>query len=108
MARQKSPDIQGLRVFPPPPKGFDALAASKTDLERHGLPPRFDPRTQPGPAALWEEIARRYKDFDHLKPELLAPDKPTQPVTAGFTVLAPSTFVGRTTSPRFCAKSFCT
>ena len=71
-------------VFPPPPKGFDALAASKTELARHGLPPRPDPRTQSGPAALWEKIARRYKDFDHLEPELLAPDKPTEPVTAGF------------------------
>jgi hypothetical protein len=83
MAR-KAPDIKGLRVFPPPPKGFDALAASKTDLARHGLPPRPDPRTQPGPAALWEQIARRYKDFDHLEPELLAPDKPTELVAAGF------------------------
>ena len=83
MAR-KAPGIKGVRVFPPPPKGFDALAASKTDLARHGLPPRPDPRTQPGPAVLWEKIARRYKDFDHLEPELLAPDKPTEPVVAGF------------------------
>ena len=83
MAR-KAPDIKGVRVFPPPPKGFDALAASKTDLARHGLPPRPDPRTQPGPAALWEKIARRYKDFDHLEPKLLAPGKPTEPVAAGF------------------------
>jgi len=83
MAR-KAPDIKGVRVFPPPPKGFDALAASKTDLARHGLPPRPDPRTQPGPAALWEEIARRYKDFDHLEPKLLAPDQPREPVAAGF------------------------
>ena len=83
MAR-KAPDIKGLRVFPPPPKGFDALAASKTDLARHGLPPRPDPRTQSGPAALWEKIARRYKDFDHLEPKLLAPDKPREPVAAGF------------------------
>ena len=30
MAR-KAPDIKGVRVFPPPPKGFDALAASKTE-----------------------------------------------------------------------------
>jgi len=82
MAR-KAPDIK-VRVFPPPPKGFDALAASKTDLARHGLPPRPDPRTQSGPAALWEKIARRYKDFDHLEPKLLAPDKPREPVAAGF------------------------
>ena len=83
MAR-KAPDIKGLRVFPPPPKGFNGLAASKTDLARHGLPPRPDPRTQPGPAALWEKVARRYKDFDHLEPELLAPDRPTEPIDAGF------------------------
>jgi len=77
-------DIKGVRVFPPPPKGFDALAASKPDLARHGLPSRPDPRTQPGLAALWEVIARRYKDFDHLEPKLLAPDKPREPVAAGF------------------------
>lgn len=77
-------DIKGVRVFPPPPKGFDALAATKPDLARHGLPSRPDPRTQPGLAALWEIIARRYKDFDHLEPKLLAPDKPTKPIAAGF------------------------
>jgi hypothetical protein len=80
----KAPDIKGVRFFPPPPKGFDPLAASKTDLLRHGLPPRPDPRTQSGPAALWEKVARRYKDFDHLQPELLAPDKPRKPLTPGF------------------------
>jgi Peptidase A4 family len=83
MAR-KVADMDGLRVSPPPPKGFDALAASKTDLMRHGLPLRPDPRTQSGPAALWDERARRYKDFDHLEPELLAPAKPREPVLAGF------------------------
>lgn len=77
-------DIKGVRVFPPPPKGFDALAATKPDLARHGLPSRPDPRTQPGLAALWEIIARRYKDFDHLEPKLLAPDKPTKLIAAGF------------------------
>ena len=38
---------------------FDALAASKTDLARHEIPQRPDPRTQPGPAALWEQRMRR-------------------------------------------------
>jgi hypothetical protein len=76
--------MEGVRVFPPPPKGFDALAASKTDLARHGLPQRPDPRTQPGPAALWEQRARRYQGFEHLEPELLPADKPTEPVAAGF------------------------
>jgi hypothetical protein len=76
--------MKGVRVFPPAPKGFDALAASKTDLARHGLPQRPDPRTQPGPAALWEQRARRYQGFEHLEPELLPADKPTEPVAAGF------------------------
>ena len=84
MAGKAVPNMKGVRVFPPPPKGFDALAASKTDLARHGIPPRPDPRTQPGPAALWEQRMRRYQNFEHLEPELIAPDKPTEPVLAGF------------------------
>jgi hypothetical protein len=83
MAGKAVPDMKGVRVFPPPPKGFDALAASKTDLARHGLPQRPDPRTQPGPAALWEQRARRYQGFEHLEPELLPADKPTEPGPAG-------------------------
>jgi hypothetical protein len=80
-------DMRGVRVFPPAPKGFDALAASKTDLLRHGLPQRPDPRTQPGPAALWEQRARRYRDFEHLEPVLLPADEAAEaaePVAAGF------------------------
>ena len=84
MAGKAVPNMKGVRVFPPPPKGFDALAATKTDLARHGIPQRPDPRTQPGLAALWEQRARRYQDFEHLEPKLLPPDKPTEPVAAGF------------------------
>jgi hypothetical protein len=84
MAGKAVPNMKGVRVFPPAPKGFDALAASKKDLARHGLPLRPDPRTQPGPAALWEQRARRYQGFEHLKPELLPGDEPTDPVAAGF------------------------
>jgi hypothetical protein len=84
MAGKAVPKMKGVRVFPPPPKGFDALAATKKDLARHGLPQRPDPRTQPGPAALWEERARRYRGFDHLEPELVPADEPTEPVAAGF------------------------
>jgi hypothetical protein len=84
MAGKAVPGMEGVRVFPPPPKGFDALAASKTDLARHGLPQRPDSRTQPGPAALWEQRARRYQGFEHLEPELVPADKPTEPVAAGF------------------------
>ena len=84
MAGKVVSDMKGVRVFPPAPKGFDALGASKTDLARHGLPQRPDPRTQPGPAELWEQRARRYQGFDHLEPELLPADIPTDPVAAGF------------------------
>ena len=35
MAGKAVPKMKGVRVFPPPPKGFDGLAASsKTDLAR--------------------------------------------------------------------------
>lgn len=84
MAGKAVPNMKGVRVFPPAPKGFDALAASKTDLARHGLPQRPDPRTQPGAAALWEQRARRYQGFEHREPELLPADKPTEPIAAGF------------------------
>ena len=78
MAR-KAPNIKGVRVFPPPPKGFDALAAGKTHLARHGLPPRPVPERSLDLVVLPHTL-----DFDHLEPELLAPDKPTEPIAAGF------------------------
>lgn len=84
MAGKAVPKIKGLRVFPPPPKGFDALAATNRDLARHGIPPRPDPRTQPALAALWEQRARRYQDFEHLEPRLIPADKPPGPIAAGF------------------------
>jgi len=84
MAGKEDSNITGLRVFPPPPKGFDALAASKRDLTRHGLPQRPDPRKQPELAAFWEQRARRYQNFEHLQPELLPADQPTEPTAAGF------------------------
>lgn len=78
------PDMAGIQVRPPAPKGFDALTASRAELARHGLPQRPDPRTQPGPAALWEQRARRYRGFDHLEPELLPAGEAAEPVAAGF------------------------
>lgn len=69
------------RVPAPAPKEFDPLAASKVDLARHGLPQRPD---QPGPAALWEKRARRYRGFEHLRPELLPAERPAEVVAAGF------------------------
>jgi hypothetical protein len=84
MAGKQVPGMKGVRVFPPPPKDFDALAANKTELARHGLPQRPDPRKQPGAAALWEQRMRRYQGFEHLEPELLPAGQPTEPVAAGF------------------------
>jgi hypothetical protein len=74
--------MKGVRVFPPPPKGFDALAATRADLARHGLPPRPDPRRKPAVAALWERRMRRCQDFEHLEPDLLPAGQPTKPVAA--------------------------
>jgi Peptidase A4 family len=82
MTGKEVPGMKGVRVFPPPPKDFDALAATKTDLARHGIPPRPDLRTQPERAALWEQLARRYGGFEHLEPQLIPADTPTTPATA--------------------------
>ena len=35
---------------------------------RHGLPLRPDPETQPDLAVLWDRLADRYRDFEHLEP----------------------------------------
>lgn len=82
MAKKAVSKIKGVRIFPPPPKDFDALAASKRDLTRHGIPQRPDPRTQPALAALWERFARRYRGFEHLEPKLIPAEKPPQPVVS--------------------------
>jgi len=84
MAGKAASKIKGVRVYPPPPKDFDALDASPKELARHGLPQRPDPRTQPVLAALWEQYARRYQGFEHLEPKLLPVAIPTKPVAASF------------------------
>ncbi len=68
MLGQRTSGGTGLRICPPPPAGFDPFAASSVDLARHGLPLRPDPQTQPDLAALWERLADRYRDFEHLEP----------------------------------------
>jgi hypothetical protein len=83
MARGSRLTSDGLKVFPPPPMGFDALTATKRTLARHGLPERPDPRTQPALAALWERTARRYRGFEHVAADLVPADHPPQvPATA--------------------------
>lgn len=74
---------KALRVFPPPPRGFDALVATKRELAKHGLPQRPNPKTQPGQAKLWEQRARRYRDFDHITAELSPALTPLDPLAGG-------------------------
>src|SRR5690242_14372444 len=61
---------KGIRLYPPPPQGFDPLAASRRELMKYGLPLRPDPHKEPGAAALWERQAARYRSFEHLEPKL--------------------------------------
>jgi hypothetical protein len=75
------PGMPGVRIFPPPPRDFDALTATTRDLARHGIPPRPDPGTQPERAALWEQLARRYGSFEHLEPRLIPADTLATPAT---------------------------
>ncbi len=76
------PNTQKVRTFPPPPKGFDALAASRRDLMHHGLPQRPDPETQPVLAALWEQRARRYQGFEFREPKPLPSETSWEPLAA--------------------------
>ena len=87
MPGQKTSGGTGLRICPPPPAGFDPFAASRVDLARHGLPLRPDPQTQPDLAALWERLADRYRDFEHLEPR---PDTATASKKAARETAAPS------------------
>jgi hypothetical protein len=83
MAGKAVPGMNGVRVFPPAPRGFDAFTASKTDLARYGIPQRPDPAKQPELAELWEQRARRYTGFTHLEPEFVRADEPPTPAVAG-------------------------
>ena len=69
-----------IRDFPPAPRDFDPLTASRTDLLRHGLPQR---PAEPGAAALWDERARRYRGFEHIRPELVPAERAAEVVAAG-------------------------
>jgi hypothetical protein len=57
--------LQGSALWP-----YNCPTASATGRRKHPRPPlRPDPQPQPGMAALWERKARRYRDFEHLKPK---------------------------------------
>lgn len=89
MTVQKTSEGTRLRIYPPPPKGFDPFAASRADLVRHGLPLRPDPQTQPDLAALWDRLADRYRDFEHLE---FRPDTATVSKKAARRAPAPRLF----------------
>jgi hypothetical protein len=48
MTGKQTPDRKKVRLYPPPPRGFDPFTATKKDLMRHGLPLRPDPRLSRG------------------------------------------------------------
>ncbi len=50
----------------PPPKDFDPHKADKRELVRYGVPQRPNPQTQPGLAAQWDQLVRRYTGYDHV------------------------------------------
>jgi hypothetical protein len=80
MAGKAVPGMEGVRVFPPPPKGFDALAASKTDLARHGLPQRPDPRTQPDQRRCRSSAHAATRVLSTWSPNLFPPISPRNPL----------------------------
>src|SRR5438309_164758 len=45
-----------VRLFTPPPPGFDPLEAGDQELQKYGFPPRPDRRTHPELLATWEEV----------------------------------------------------
>lgn len=87
MNKMQTRNGKKVRVFPPPPEGFDPFTATSKDLMRHGLPLRPDPRHQPGMAALWERRAARYRHFQHLEPRpgtMESPEKSAPAFTPAF------------------------
>jgi hypothetical protein len=82
MSRQEAPGSKSVRIYPPPSADFDPFTATEEDFKRHGLPLRPEPQTQPGMAALWERLARRYRTFGHLEPRLDTATADKKAVTA--------------------------
>jgi hypothetical protein len=48
-----------LKPLPSPPAGFDPLKATNEELIKVGIPPRPDPKTQPGLYAKWNAVMSR-------------------------------------------------
>jgi hypothetical protein len=46
-------NVEGIRTFPAPPEGFNALTAADEELAAYGLPPRPDPTEDAGGYAAW-------------------------------------------------------
>jgi hypothetical protein len=52
-------DMLGVRLFTPPPEGFNPLEASDRELLVHGFPARPDKEMHPELHAKWQELAAR-------------------------------------------------
>ena len=55
-----------IRDFPPAPRDFDPLTASRTDLLRHGLPQRPAEVADHGLELLWPRLPQGVGQCDHL------------------------------------------
>ena len=79
MTGTRMAESKKLRLHPAPPKNFDPFSATKQDMLKYGVPLRPDAHAQPGLAALWDRLATRYRNFEHLEPK---PDTTTAGKTA--------------------------
>jgi Peptidase A4 family len=77
------PEKGELRLLPPAPSGFDPFTATAGDLARYGLPRRPDVATEPGLAALWEQKASQYRNFEHLAPVARPRPRALSPAASG-------------------------
>ena len=82
---------QRVRIFPPVPKGFDAVKATSKELRRYGLPLRPDPFRDPGLTALWDQHVLRYREFQHLQASIIPAGPVFEPPTSPFGLYPPET-----------------
>jgi len=53
-AAKEATNVDGVRIFAGPPKGFDPLAATNQELASYGLPQRPDKAAEPKAYQMWE------------------------------------------------------
>lgn len=57
-----STNIEGIKTFPAPPEGFNAITASDETLAMYGLPPRPDPQQNARSYAAWQRAMMHAKN----------------------------------------------